>query len=473
MFLCLLLAEILSIACSAQENAGALPPSIPNGAMLQDIEKSSAATDKALIKRTEKYLTRLSNIEYRIKAQWQRTRPRELDRFPSNEYQHWIKQLNDTSMHAAPRTYIGRLDSIQSALHFLQAQKQLSGTGKDIALLSGATTRVEQLQEHLDMSGDIYQYILQRKQQIAQLMTSYSQLPAGLAKELDKFKTTAYYYRQEMEQYKHLINQPRKMEEKALELLNKVPAFREFMAQHSMLAQLFRLPADYDNPGSLSGLQTRAQIQQLLQQQAGSGGAGGMAILQQQVESAQEKLGALRDKVAKYGVGGQDVDMPGFTPDHQKTKTFLQRLTYGFNLQLAKSTTYFPNTGNFGFSVGYKINDKSTVGVGLSYNLGLGTGWDHIHFSSQGLGLRSFFDWKIKGSFYLAGGFEENYLSAFHNIAQLRQYSAWQGSALIGLEKKYRISQKMLGNVQLLFDMLYKQELPPGQMLKFRVGYSF
>ena len=198
-----------------------------------------------------------------------------------------------------------------------------------------------------------------------------------------------------------------------------------------------------------------------------------MAILQQQVESAQEKLGALRDKVAKYGPGGEDVDMPGFTPDHQRTKTFLQRLTYGFNIQLAKSTTYFPATGNLGFSIGYKISDKSSAGIGLSYNLGLGSGWNHIHFSSQGLGLRSYMDWRIKSSYYVIGGLEENYLSSFQRIAQLQDKSAWQASVLVGLEKKYRISQKLQGNIQLLYDALYRKEIPPGQMIKFRVGYNF
>jgi len=469
--LCLLLAEILTIACLAQGNPSTLPTPMPNSAMLQNIAQISAATDKTFIRRTEKYLRHLSNLEERIKKQWQQTHPGELDRFSPNEYQHWIQQLRDTSSHVPARTYVSRLDSIQSALHFLQTQKSVSSA--DMAVLSDATAEVEQLQKHLDMSQDIYQYIGQRRQQLTQLLASYSQLPAGLAKDIEKLKTTAYYYRQEMEQYKALINEPRKMEEKALELLNKVPSFQQFMAQHSMLAQLFRLPADYDNPGSLSGLQTRAQIQQILQQQAGTGGAGGMAVLQAQVTSAQDKLSAMRDKVAKYGAGGQHMDVPGFTPDHQKTKTFSQRLTYGFNIQLAKSSSYFPATGNLGFSIGYKISDKSTTGVGLSYNLGLGIGWDHIHFSSQGLGLRSFMDWRLKTSYYLVGGFEENYLTAFQNIAQLGKYSTWQGSALIGLEKKYRISQKMQGNIQLLYDILYKREIPPGQMLKFRVGYSF
>ena len=82
-------------------------------------------------------------------------------------------------------------------------------------------------------------------------------------------------------------------------------------------------------------------------------------------------------------------------------------------------------------------------------------------------------DWKIKKTYYVVGGYEENYMTAFSGIADLKNVNAWQKSLLIGLERKYKISAKLQGNVQVLFDMLYKQEVPQGQMIKFRVGYNF
>ena len=38
---------------------------------------------------------------------------------------------------------------------------------------------------------------------------------------------------------------------------------------------------------------------------------------------------------------------------------------------------------------------------------------------------------------------------------------------------KLRGSLNVTGNVQLLFDALYKQEIPQGQAIKIRVGYTF
>ena len=60
-------------------------------------------------------------------------------------------------------------------------------------------------------------------------------------------------------------------------------------------------------------------------------------------------------------------------------------------------------------SVGYKLTDKSVVGVGASYKMGWGKDIKNIVISTQGLGLRSYMDVKLKGSFYASGGFEYNY----------------------------------------------------------------
>jgi hypothetical protein len=192
------------------------------------------------------------------------------------------------------------------------------------------------------------------------------------------------------------------------------------------------------------------------------------------MQLAQSKLNSLKQQLAQFGSSGAGMDLPsGFQPNTQKTKTFLKRLEYGVNVQFAQSYYAFPATANLALTLGYKINDKSTIGVGGSYMAGMGSGWGDIRFSSQGVGLRSFMDWKLYKSYYITGGYEENYMTQFSSIAELQNRSAWQASALIGLERKYKISAKLTGTVQLLFDAFYKEEIPQGQMVKFRVGYTF
>src|SRR6201991_2267036 len=101
--------------------------------------------------------------------------------------------------------------------------------------------------------------------------------------------------------------------------------------------------------------------------------------------------------------------MPDFKPNDQRTKTFWRRLEYGTNFQTTRNNYAFPTTSDLGLSVGYKLSEKSTIGIGASYKLGWGNGIQHIVFSSQGAGVRSFVDVRIKGSFSASGGLEYNY----------------------------------------------------------------
>jgi hypothetical protein len=164
--------------------------------------------------------------------------------------------------------------------------------------------------------------------------------------------------------------------------------------------------------------------------------------------------------------------MPDFKPNNQKTKSVWRRLEIGTNFQAAKSNYYFPATADLGLSVGYKLNNNATLGIGTSYKLGLGSGWNNIRFSHEGIGLRSYFECKIKGSFYLSGGYEQNYLSRLTSYSQLYDGSGWKASALAGLNKKYRIGKKFKGNFQVLYDFFHKRQAPTTQAILFRTGYT-
>lgn len=87
------------------------------------------------------------------------------------------------------------------------------------------------------------------------------------------------------------------------------------------------------------------------------------------MSQAQGQMSAIQAKLNQPGgQSAADMDLPpDFQPNTQKTKTFLKRLEYGANIQFAQGNAYFPSTTNIGLTLGYKINDKSTIGTGLSY----------------------------------------------------------------------------------------------------------
>jgi hypothetical protein len=278
-------------------------------------------------------------------------------------------------------------------------------------------------------------------------------------------------------EYKEAIKDSKKLERKAIELLSKTKAFQDFMRRNSQLASLFRLPGNDDASGaSLAGLQTRVSVNALIQDRIGSG-ADAQAIFRQNVQSAQAQLSQLKEKIGKYSNGfvgnsSSDIDAPDFKPNEQKTKSFLKRLEYGGNVQSQRARMMFPITSDIGLSLGYKLNDKSIVGIGASYKMGLGKGWNNIKVSNEGVGLRSYVDYKLKKSLFISGGYEQNYRTLFTNVNQLRNYNAWQSSGLIGVSKKYSISKKLKGNVQLLWDFLSYRQVPRTQAVLFRVEYT-
>jgi hypothetical protein len=273
-----------------------------------------------------------------------------------------------------------------------------------------------------------------------------------------------------------MLEDPSKLEQKALELIKQLPAFQDFFRNNSALASLFRLPDNYGSTASLAGLQTRSSVQSLIQDRIASAGPNATAMLQQNVQAAQAQLGKLKDKLNELGGGGgSEEDLPDFKPNNQKTKSFLQRLEYGTNLQSQRSSNFFPTTTDLGLSVGYKLNDKSVIGVGASYKVGWGQDIRNINVTNQGVGFRSFADYKMKGSFFASGGFEYNYQQPFSSITEVKDLDSWQQSGLVGVSKIISLKSKTFKKtkMQLLWDFLSYQQRPQTQPLKFRVGYNF
>ena len=375
------------------------------------------------------------------------------------------------------RHYIPKLDSFNTALKFLDA----NGAGDKV---KAALAKTELLKSRFQQAEEIKIFLKQRQEQLRQQMEKL-----GLVKQLKQINKKIFYFTAQLKEYRQILNDPAKIEKKALELLSKSRWFQDFFRKNSQLASLFRLP-DPNNPvsmASIAGLQTRAQVGALIQQQIQSAGRNGAQVFQQQMQSAQGQIRSLQNSIINR-TGGEsansaDIMPEGFKPNPEKTKSFLKRLELGTNLQTQKGNNYFPNSSDIALSLGYKLNDKSIIGIGASYKLGLGRGWNAIKFSSEGVGLRSFVDWKIPlspkggvfGGIWITGGYEMNYRQAFNRIEQLRGLDSWQQSGLLGLSKTVPVKSKFLSRtkVQVLWDMLAGRQVPKAQPVVFRVGYSF
>ena len=305
-------------------------------------------------------------------------------RFKLEEIRNKYKTLEEKLKNPSPvatsniSLYIPHLDSLNSAFKFLDQNNTTANLKK-------ALSKIECFNDKFQQAQNIKDFIRERKVVLQRELER-----VGEARQLKQFNKEVYYYSEQIKEYKEIINDPGKIEKKAIQLLSKTKVFQDFMRRNSMLASLFRLPGDPNDPAYIStfaGLQTRAQVNNLIQQQIASGGLNARAQFQQRIQQVQSQTQLLKNRLLQFGKGSSDDIMPErFKPNGQKIRSFLRRLEFGTNVQAQKSTNFFPATTDLGLSVGYKLNDKSIIGVGASYKVGLGHGWNNMELSSQGAG---------------------------------------------------------------------------------------
>ncbi len=379
--------------------------------------------------------------------------------------------IPDKAINKLTSEYSAYLDTLKTTFKFLQQRGQMviDKSSQITNKLERVTGKMNILEGKLQKTSEIKSYLKEKRSYLRQQLEKY-----GMLKELKKLDKITYYYGEYIKEYKEMLNDRKKLEKKAMTLLYSVPVFKKFISENSFLASLFKLPGNTSGSNieipTLTGIQTRASVSEMIQTAISAGGPNAYNQVRQQIQDGQAQLSVLKNKIAQYG--SADAEIPAFKPNSQKTKSFLKRLEYGANIQFGKSNQFMPTTSDIALSLGYKINDKSSIGIGASYKLGLGSGFNNIRLTSEGLGLRSYVDWKIRGGFYLSGGYEQNYNSQFKNIGQLKQYSSWQTAGLIGLTKKIKLKGNKSTKIQIMYDFLSYSHTPTTQPFIFRTGFS-
>lgn len=370
--------------------------------------------------------------------------------------------------------YIPELDSLKTSIAFIENHyKKPPITDKvSIEQIQSLKATLLSFEATFQKANSLKKIIQQRKEHLNSLLQS-----SGLTKEFKRINKQAYYYHAQLQEYKNILKDKTKAKKLFVQNIRNSKPFKEFFKKNSQLAALFKLPDNYGTAQSIVGLQTSQSVQQLLSQRfslsIGNRTGNPQQLLQQQVQTAQDQLRLLQNKLKLNNGSNSIEEIKSFKPNTQKTKSFWKRLEKGFNIQSSGNKGVIPALSDIALTLGYKLNDKSVIGIGASYKLGIQASWKYQKFTSEGMGLRTYVDIKLKGNLWMSGGFEANFLQAFNTIEALKIYDAWQSSGLIGVSKKYTVGKKT-ATVQLLWDFLHYQQNPRiDQAIKFRIGYSF
>ena len=312
------------------------------------VDKRITSVNNQVTKKSLKYLARFQRQERRIQQKLQKINPDMVINNTDQKYNELAQKLKSKTAGVTRilnGEYVPNIDSLGNSLAFLKKVEGISSKA-DAPLNS-----FNLLQGNLQKSQEIETFITERKNQISQMLSKYSNIPASLKNQFARLNKTEFYYKTQIQTYKNDLKDPKKIEQDALVVLNKIPAFQNFMKEHGQLGNLFGIPSNYNTNQALAGLQTTDQVQKMVKSRVGTG-AGATQMLQQQVQAAQDQLSKFKNKLTQLGGGSGDITMPDFVPQNQKTRPFLKRLVFGTNIQTTRASYDFPTTSDIAGTIG-------------------------------------------------------------------------------------------------------------------------
>ena len=189
------------------------------------IDKKSQKTLAQYKKREAKLITKISKLDS--------SESKKLLEASGERFQQLEEKLKNPGK---PSQYVPGLDSLSTSLNFLQANDQYLSKAKEVKQnLSDAISKADALKSQLQKADAIKAFLKERRALLKQSLEK-----VGLVKELKQLNKQVYYYAEQLREYKSILNDPKKIEKKTLELLSKTKPWKEFFRENSMLASLFQ-----------------------------------------------------------------------------------------------------------------------------------------------------------------------------------------------------------------------------------------
>jgi hypothetical protein len=172
---------------------------------------------------------------------------------------------------------------------------------------------------------------------------------------------------------------------------------------------------------------------------------------------------------AKIKDAEQVVDMFKKPPNPMKDKPFVERLRPALNLQIQSKQNVMVD---FNPQVGYRISGLFIAGIGWNERISYSSRKSSINFDDRMYGPRSCFQAKIKGGSHVLLNAE--YMNAEFVPLAGEGTRQWVWIYMAGYKQEFRISNKLLGNVQIMYTIFtgYYQS-PYIDKLNIRIGFEF
>ncbi len=375
-----------------------------------------------------------------------------------------ISKNRSTSPIKASNRVNGTVDSLKNITRFISDKIHLQGGSNE---LGGYSSQLSSLNTQLNTNAQLDNMIGQRASFLKGLNPQSS---TGIDKNV-------YYAREKIKVFRSISEEPDKAEEAALEILQGQAGFEEAL-QGDNANSLQTLAGKGASTSDLEkmGYKTKRQMQQLLQSKFGSNLGGLQEGMSKQITDYQDKLKELENAKKTFKNTKQSaqqlkhIDKPSFKVNPMRGLPFGRRIEKQYNWQTSRATIDGkPAMFQFSAIAGFKHTPRLSYGGGLATSIGLGKNWNNIRFTFEGLGLRTYAQYKVIWGIGAYAGYERMFKRVVftgkdantieynkkENQHNTRQYSE---AVMLGVTKDYRINEKWNGSLQVLYDVWWKEK---------------
>lgn len=361
------------------------------------------------------------------------------------------------------------VDSLKNIQTFLQTKIHLQ---EDPSASPAYDAQLNQVKAQGNYNNYINDLISQRTNSLSNVNKG-AKLNTGAFRGISK---QVFYSKEKMKVFKSINEEPSEAEDEAMETLQGYEGFDKAM-QTGNPNSMEALAAKGATTSDLEkmGYQTKRQVNAQLQQRYGANLSGIQQKMGSQVQEYEKQLKQIQS--AKNNVKRTKTslinlthpDKPSFKVNPMRGLPFFKRIEKQFNWQTSRAAIDGkPAMLQLAAMAGFRHTPKLSYGVGLATSLGLGQNWSSVHFSIQGVGLRSYASWQLLYGIGVYGGYERMFKQAvFINnkneqlpVADNIQHntSTYSESILLGLTKTYRVNDKWNGSMQVLYDIWWKEK---------------
>lgn len=209
-----------------------------------------------------------------------------------------------------------------------------------------------------------------------------------------------------------------------------------------------------------------------VKQKATEVATGQLAAQQKNVNEAVQNLSKQK---AKYGNIQSINDLPKRRFNAMRDKPFVERLVLGITFQIQSGTNFWLDVNP---SLGYRFNGRLSAGLGWNERVAANFNKGNYFIESDRIyGLRSYAQYRVGSKLMVRAELESMNTKlrplTFNPLGD-RPTRGWVWSCFVGIKQDFKISKKLNGNAQILYNVYNPDNQSPyNERLNLRFGLEW